>query len=241
MASIMVIEMLKDRQKSILNAVILEHLKTAKPVASKEIVKEWRLGLSPATVRNEMFELDDLGYLEQPHTSAGRTPTDLGYRFFVDHLSGVGILSERDQKTLEEIFDTRDADEFVKELSRTVSHISGTFTAAGMFDDSVFYDTGFSEILDEPEFSDTESVKTLGRLADLLDEEVRSIFREFDSEDEQVFIGEENPFEEARNCSMFLSSWRHPKGFSGFLAMVGPRRTNYKKHKAVIKSLKNRA
>ena len=79
--------MLKERQKSILNAAIREYIHTARPVASRDLVRKFQLGVSPATVRNEMLSLNELGYLEQPHTSAGRIPTDQGYRFFVDNLA----------------------------------------------------------------------------------------------------------------------------------------------------------
>src|SRR3989338_426955 len=96
--------MLKDRQKSILNAVIEDYIETAKPVASADLVKKFRFGVSPATVRNEMLTLGDLGYLEQPHTSAGRVPTDKGYRFFVDNLSAIFPLTGTEEKLIHGAF-----------------------------------------------------------------------------------------------------------------------------------------
>lgn len=230
--------MLKERQKSILKTVILEHIRTARPVSSQELLRGSRLDVSPATIRNEMFELDELGYLEQPHTSAGRVPTDKGYRFFVDYLIGNNELGAREQAMLEGVFEIKGAEEFLKEFTKTLSELSGTFAAAGLFDDDVFYETGFSEMLEEPEMHDVDSIRRFGRLADLLDEEMRSFFVHSDAP-EQIFIGQENPMKDAHECAMIISSWQHPRGFGGFLTMIGPKRTNYPKHKALLDALKN--
>ena len=78
---------LTDRQKNILEIVIREYIENALPVSSKYIEEEYELGVSPATIRAELFDLIEEGYLYQPHTSAGRIPTDKGYRFFVDLLA----------------------------------------------------------------------------------------------------------------------------------------------------------
>src|SRR3989338_5512310 len=119
--------MLKERQKSILEATISEHLKTARPVASQELAHCFGLKVGPATVRNEMLKLDQLGYLEQPHTSAGRVPTDKGYRFFVDNLLEDIGLSEREQKMIRKVFSDLDGEEeFTKELSKTISQLTGS-------------------------------------------------------------------------------------------------------------------
>lgn len=78
--------MLDDRKKKILQAIIDGYITTAEPVGSRTIAKQYSIGLSSATIRNEMADLEDMGYLEQPHTSAGRIPSDKGYRFYVDEL-----------------------------------------------------------------------------------------------------------------------------------------------------------
>ena len=77
---------LSDRKKSILKAIVEAHIKLGEPVGSKYLMQEGNIPYSSATIRNEMAELEDLGYLEQPHTSAGRIPSELGYRFYVDTL-----------------------------------------------------------------------------------------------------------------------------------------------------------
>ena len=77
---------LNDRKRKILQAIIDEYIGTAEPVGSRSISKKENLGLSSATIRNEMADLEEMGYLIQPHTSAGRIPSDEGYRFYVNSL-----------------------------------------------------------------------------------------------------------------------------------------------------------
>lgn len=232
--------MLKERQKSILEATISEHLRTARPVASQELTRGFGLKVGPATVRNEMLKLDKLGYLEQPHTSAGRIPTDKGYRFFVDNLLEDTYLSEQEQKLIRKMFRNLDGEEeFVKELSRTISQLTGSLTAAGMFEDDIFYESGFSEVLKEPEFQTAEHIQKFGRLVDSLEENIREFFENFDKETERVFIGEENPIKEAQNYAMTISSWEHPRGFKGFISIIGPRRTDYRKKISLIRHIKD--
>ncbi|MBI2640936.1 MAG: hypothetical protein HYW91_03595 [Candidatus Sungbacteria bacterium] len=230
--------MLKERQKLILDAIIREHIKTARPVASKDLIEDFRLDFSPATIRGEMLRLDELGYLEQPHTSAGRIPTDQGYRFFVDHLVKNFNLGERENQILCRAFETKREDEFIKEFSRVVSGLSETFAAVGSWDEELFYETGFTEILAEPEFQQPEEIKTFGKFIDFLDERIRGIMQGDSSLEEKIFIGEENPLKEAKRYTMAFSSWSHPQGFGGFLTLVSPKRTNYGRQKAVLRSIK---
>ena len=84
---------LNDRKKLILKAIIANYLETGEPVGSRTIAKHPELNLSSATIRNEMADLEDMGYILQPHTSAGRIPSDTGYRFYVDQL-----MTERDSE-----------------------------------------------------------------------------------------------------------------------------------------------
>lgn len=225
---------LKDRQKDILGWVVREYTKTSKPVASKEIASEFHLTISPATIRNEMLELDRLGYLNQPHVSAGRVPTDRGYRFFIDYLLEEIPLVARNKNKLRDIFAEEDEDEFAEELADFASAHTSNLTLCGLGRN--VHKKGFSEILEEPEFGKHEMTVSLGRLLDRLDKEAERFMEKFD--DEAVFVGEENPFKEGREMSMMATSWCHPEGFRGFLVFVGPKRMNYEKNKSFIKYLK---
>jgi heat-inducible transcriptional repressor len=93
--------MLDDRKLDVLRAIVEDYVSTNEPVGSKTLVERHQLGVSPATVRNDMAALEDDGYITQPHTSAGRVPTDKGYRLFVDRLSSVKPLSPAERKAIE--------------------------------------------------------------------------------------------------------------------------------------------
>ena len=91
---------LSERKKRILHAVVVSHIQTAEPVGSRTVARSYRIGLSSATIRNEMADLEEMAYLEQPHTSAGRIPSQKGYRYYVDHLMGDGRLTEEEELSI---------------------------------------------------------------------------------------------------------------------------------------------
>src|SRR3989344_6457557 len=93
---------LTDRQKKLLRSVIETYIESAEPIGSETIEKEAGLGVSPATIRNEMVKLTALGYLRQPHTSAGRTPTSQAMKFYVDQLMEEKSLSLKDEVSIKE-------------------------------------------------------------------------------------------------------------------------------------------
>ncbi|MEB3100714.1 heat-inducible transcriptional repressor HrcA [Ferviditalea candida] len=96
--------MLTERQKMILSAIIDDYIRSAEPVGSRSISKREDVGFSPATIRNEMSDLEEMGYLEQPHTSAGRIPSHKGYRYYVDHLIKPDFLSNRELEVYKHFF-----------------------------------------------------------------------------------------------------------------------------------------
>ena len=93
--------MISARQLKILEAIISDFIDTAQPVGSRTISKKYPLGISSATIRNEMADLEELGYLMQPHTSAGRVPSDLGYRLYVDSMVQENSISARDKEVIQ--------------------------------------------------------------------------------------------------------------------------------------------
>ena len=94
-----------DRRLQVLRAIVQDYVSTNDPVGSKALAARYDLGVSPATIRNDMAVLEEEGYITQPHTSAGRVPTDKGYRFFVDRLSAVKPLSVAERKAIEKFLD----------------------------------------------------------------------------------------------------------------------------------------
>ena len=96
-----------ERKRQVLQAIIDDYISTAEPIGSRTIARKCGLGVSPATIRNEMSDLEALGFLEQPHASAGRIPSAKGYRFYVDCLMGPQQLSERDAQLINQWFDQK--------------------------------------------------------------------------------------------------------------------------------------
>jgi heat-inducible transcriptional repressor len=119
-------EGLDERTRNILLAVIHSFIHTGEPVGSRTISKRFDFGLSPATIRNIMSDLEELGFLEQPHTSAGRMPTDQGYRFYVDNLRGIEVLSAEESALISQRYAPYhgEVDEVMTATSRLLSDIS---------------------------------------------------------------------------------------------------------------------
>jgi len=116
---------LDSRAREVLREIIVQHVATGEAVSSRSLARSGRFQLSPASLRNVMADLEDLGYLQQPHTSAGRIPTDRGYRFFIDHLMRSRVLSSRDRETIdEEVRNANEIDEVLQSTSRLLSDLS---------------------------------------------------------------------------------------------------------------------
>lgn len=117
---------LDERKRKVLRAIIDDYINTAEPIGSRTIVRRHELGVSPATIRNEMADLEMLGYLEQPHTSAGRIPSDKGYRFYVDCLMGPQCLNQQEIALIKQWYDTRvkEVNEVFQETAKLLSKVS---------------------------------------------------------------------------------------------------------------------
>lgn len=117
---------LNEREKSILRYIIQQFILTASPVGSRNITKRYDLGISPATVRNIMSDLEESGFIDHPHTSAGRIPTDKGYRFYVDSLMNVQIIDHNEKNLIDKEFENKidDRDDLLKITSNILSKIT---------------------------------------------------------------------------------------------------------------------
>ncbi|MCK9210969.1 MAG: heat-inducible transcriptional repressor HrcA [Ignavibacteriaceae bacterium] len=119
-------ELLNEREKNILRLIIQQFILTASPVGSRNITKKYQIGLSPATVRNIMSDLEESGFINHPHTSAGRMPTDKGYRVYVDSLMELEHLNRTDQRKIKQTFDQQygETEELLSLTSKLLSNIT---------------------------------------------------------------------------------------------------------------------
>jgi len=117
--------MIEDRKLAVLRAIVEDYVATQEPVGSKTLVERHRLGVSPATVRNDMAWLEDEGLIAQPHTSAGRIPTDKGYRFFVDRLTGLKPMSVAEKRAIATFLEgAHDLDDVVQRSVRLLAQLT---------------------------------------------------------------------------------------------------------------------
>src|SRR5215510_8571153 len=116
---------LDSRARDVLREIIFEHVATGEAISSRSLAKSGRFDLSPASLRNVMADLEDLGYLQQPHTSAGRVPTDRGYRFFIDHLMRSRALSTREREVIDDqVGHASEIEQVLQLASRLISKMS---------------------------------------------------------------------------------------------------------------------
>jgi len=155
-------EALSARQTQLLKALIDEYLETAEPVGSLALEKKYNMGVSPATIRNEMVMLTKNGYLKQPHTSAGRTPTPSAMKFYISQLMEEKQMSVAEEvRAKENVWDSRrDLDELMESATRALSQKTQSLSVAAMDDGSTWV-YGHSKVFGCPELSDAHVCASL--------------------------------------------------------------------------------
>ena len=221
---------LTPRQTQILKCVIEEYINSAEPVGSEELDRKYNLGVSPATIRNEMAILTEKKFLRQPHPSAGRVPTPTAMRFYVDHLMQEKQLSVADEVAAKEkVWDSRfDFDRLLRQATLALADRTRTLVVAAT-DTGDVYSAGAANILSMPEFFDIDITRTV---LSLLDQEARihQLFfnPEYDSsEPVHIIFGEDLDWEYFQPVSFALSPFSAGRGSRGALAVIGPCRLNY--------------
>lgn len=231
---------MNDRQEKILSAVIEEYTQTAIPVGSQILVGKYEFKVSTATIRNDMMDLEEEGYLYQPHISAGRIPTDKGYRYFVEKVMKDKELSKDEQQKMQREFLKLKAQNtrLTRTTAKLLSHVSGNFAISSMTENNEFADFGMRELMEAPEFKDLDDMCRLVEMLDYVDEKFDKLTKDIKDGETRIFIGKENPIEGSANCSMIVSPYRLSSGEKGILAIIGPKRMEYAKNKSMIEYVK---
>jgi heat-inducible transcriptional repressor len=221
-----------DRQEKILRAIVEQYAEVASPVGSHLLAKLF--DVSSATVRAEMAELERNGYIKQPHTSAGRIPTDKGYRHYVNKTAESGHL-ETPQRA-ERALTARIGEGSVPErtIRNTVdtlvelTHNLGLATIGNQL-----YMSGLSNLFGQPEFMHPAQVQEVARLLDNLEPWLREAAP---NEPLSVYIGSENPIGRSSGCSLIISKFRSPYSDKSFIGVLGPTRQSYKDVMALVEN-----
>lgn len=221
---------LTQRQIEILKAIIEEYINTAEPVGSETLEKKYNLSASPATIRNEMVRLSEFGYLKKPHQSAGRVPTPQGMKFYVTQLMREKELSTVEEVALKEkVWDYREQmQRFLKEATRSLAAKTGALAIATTNTGDIFI-SGYSNILEMPEFYDIDITKTLLSAIDEYDY-FYELCRRVEAQEEEeihVLMGEELGARLQGPYSFVYTHYETPMHGSGDIGVIGPVRLNY--------------
>ncbi len=237
-----------SRREAILEAIVREYVSTAEPVGSLTLVKKYSFPYSSATIRAEMAMLEESGYIMHPHTSAGRVPTEKGYRYFVDMVQKEESNSAKASLDKESNFakasldkgriSKREEDILERRIAAMHSHFERRFDMAAMALADMtrnvaissmgqeIYSHGLANLFRQPEFYDNDRVL---RVADMIDN-LQGLLRELPrTKDFMVLIGNESPVGKSAGCSLIVSRVQLPQNTRGYLGVLGPTRMPYER------------
>lgn len=224
---------MKERQKKLLNLIISQHIRTAAPVGSSLL--SFQEKVSSATIRNEMADLEKQGYIYQPHTSAGRVPTEKGYQFYVDNFVEKREIKANWRQSFELVLKNKlDEDQVLKDLAKSVVELADE-TVIVAFDKNNIYYTGLANLFKKPEFAEHNLIQNISEVMDHLDDVVNDLFKQVNKV--QILIGSQNPFGD--DCSSVIGKYHLKNKKSGLFIILGPKRMDYNKNLALVEYIKN--
>jgi heat-inducible transcriptional repressor len=231
---------LTARQTQILKSLIDEYIETAEPIGSESLEKKYALGVSPATIRNEMVALTKMGYLKQPHTSAGRVPTPAAMKFYIEQLMEEKQMSLADEvKAKEEVMDAKDD---LNNLMREATHALAEKTdslAVGTMDEGRVWHSGYANVFHHPEFNNIEYSASLFSIL----EEARRMHELFfermtGASPIEVLFGEELDWPEMDYLGVVGTRF-NVRGHECALGIIGPTRLSYSTVIPVLRYFRN--
>ena len=226
--------MLTKRQEEILNRIIQDYIELAQPISSQFLEKKHKFGISPATIRIEFQRLTKKGYLYQPHTSAGRVPTDKAYRYFVDNLLKENFKRFEIGDWIER--EIEDSLKFLQNLTKNLAEICDSLVLSYLKEEDIFLKDGWEEVLKEPEFFFRETIFNFAQFLENFEKNIDNL--KINSKI-KVYIGKENPFPKGKDFATIISKCYLPKGKETIFSILGPKRMDYNKNINLLNSLKN--
>ena len=217
---------MQERQLEILRAIVDEYVATQEPVGSKIIAEKHSLGVSPATIRNEMAILEDQGLITQPHTSAGRIPTNSGYRLFVDKIAQIKPLSTAERRAIETFMGNSDnLDDLLVRTAKLLAQLTNQVAVIQYPDEDKVILAGTANLARNNRQEPARSIYTV---LEALEEQVVLLRLLADATNEvQVRIGQEQGEKNLESTSLVTTQYTGPGSHSGALGVLGPTRMNY--------------
>lgn len=216
-----------DRQKAILAAIVEQYAEIAVPVGSVTLAKLFCV--SSATIRSEMARLEDMGYIAAPHTSAGRIPTDQGYRVYVNGITDAAMSElpsglDRGARTIEAHVNSHGdkADRAIRSAVDSLVELTGNMGFATIGRE--LYTNGISRLFSQPEYISGQHIQSVARLIDNIEPWLREAAP---NEPLNVFIGSENPIGKSSGATLIISKFRSPYSDASYIGVIGPTRQNY--------------
>lgn len=215
--------MQNERKRQLFLALTEEHIATGNPVGSQVLSKKSGIRCSSATVRNEFAELENDGFIFQPHTSAGRIPTEKGWKYYIDNLMKEQAPSKRNQDILERALGKKDAiRESMKSLAKELAELSKETAFVGFSKDDVYY-TGIANLFSEPEFAEVNMLRDMSVIIDHFDEVIDDLYDSLEN-GTHVLVGKDNPF--GRQCGVVVNKFKSTEG-DRLYGILGPARMEY--------------
>ena len=225
---------MNPRQELILKLIVDEYIRCAEPIGSKFLCEISGLDCSSATVRNDMVVLERAGFIRQPHTSAGRIPTEKAYVYYLQKFVDQSVVHKREVRFNTAFQKAKDQERAVKALAKTLVELSGE-TAIVAFGQKWSYYTGVSNLFAKPDFHNLERMQHLSEVVDRFDEVLKGLFDRV-SDDALILLGSENPF--GASMSTILVQYRLPNERMGLFGLLGPMRMDYQRNIQLVKQAK---
>ncbi|MCA9406409.1 MAG: hypothetical protein KC684_07725 [Candidatus Omnitrophica bacterium] len=229
----------KIRRDTILGLTVNQYIRTVSPVSSKFIAQQSRLDLSPATIRNILAELEEDGYLTHPHTSAGRVPTQKGYRYYVDYLMREIQLLEDEKARIKSQYQkaTQELEELLDKTSEVLSNTTHYTSIVSIEGGNQIFLRGTNFVVDYPDYQDVRKIRdilaALERKEQLLEIINKDLAKKID-----ILIGHEMAYSKMENCSMVISEFRLREA-RGRIAILGPTRMDYERVVSALEYFSN--
>jgi heat-inducible transcriptional repressor len=221
-----------ERQQKLLSAIVEQYAEVASPVGSTLLAKLFNV--SSATIRAEMAELERLGFIKQPHTSAGRVPTDKGYRFYVNNITDSmpeNPVERRGERALASRVQSAGAPEhMIRSAVDTLVELTHNLGLATI--GPQLYMSGLSNLFGQPEFVNGLQVQQVAQLLDNLEPWLREAAP---NEPLSVYIGSENPIGRSAGVSLVISRFRSPFSDRSYIGTLGPTRQSYRDVMSLVK------